>query len=123
MTTSFFKEWKHMLTKRTTALFAAGSGVMCLMMTIAPAQVQPQPNQPNHQVIKGTEIIQQFPTTGPGQTAWKIRWREQNGPGLIITDAYFKKSPKEDWVQVLGEARVAEAFVPYHRGSPRFWDV
>jgi Cu2+-containing amine oxidase len=24
---------------------------------------------------------------------------------------------------VLGDARVAEIFVPYHRGSPRFWDV
>jgi primary-amine oxidase len=38
-------------------------------------------------------------------------------------DAYFKKSPTEDWTQVIGEARLSECFVPYHKGSPRFWDV
>ena len=69
------------------------------------------------------EVIQQFPSKGPMQTAWKVHWREQSGPGLIIQDAFFKKSPNEPWMQILGEARLSEAFVPYHRGSPRFWDV
>jgi primary-amine oxidase len=105
-------------------LVAVGAGLVFVMMTFAPAQVQPQPVNPNSGLtINGTEIIQQFPMNGPMQTAWKVRYREQNGPGLIIMEAYFKKGPTEDWTQVLGEARLAEAFVPYHRGSPRFWDV
>jgi primary-amine oxidase len=76
------------------------------------------PKKPNM-----NEIVQPFPSKGRPQTAWKVRWREERGAGLIIQDAFFKKDPNEDWVQVLGEARLAEAFVPYHRGSPRFWDV
>lgn len=112
--------------KRRTAFFAGGLGLFFLAMTIAPAGQQ-QPNTkvpfPNGQVNNFNEIIQQFPSSGAAETAWKIHWREESGPGLIIQDAYFRKSPKENWIQVLGEARLSEAFVPYHRGSPRFWDV
>ena len=38
-------------------------------------------------------------------------------------DAWFKRSAKDPWLQVLGDARLAEMFVPYHSGSPRFWDI
>jgi hypothetical protein len=103
-------------------LFALGAGLIFVVMTMAPAQIQP-PEPTNGTTINGTEVIQQFPSTGPAQTAWKVRWKEQNGPGLIIEDAFFKKSPQEDWIQVLGEVRLSESFVPYHAGSPRFWDV
>src|SRR5262245_35609657 len=69
------------------------------------------------------EIIQQFPTNDEMQTAWKIHWATSSGFGLMIQDAWFKRDPKEPWIQVLGDARLAEMFVPYHSGSPRFWDV
>jgi hypothetical protein len=122
------EEYLPMTKKRPSGPFLAGVGLILVAMTMAPAQlpIQPQPqpaNQPNGLTVKGTQITQQFPTTGPMQSAWKVRWRQEDGPGLIIVDAFFKKGPKEDWIQVLGESRLAEAFVPYHRGSPRFWDV
>jgi primary-amine oxidase len=69
------------------------------------------------------EIIQQFPTNDAMKTAWKIHWATSSGFGLYIQDAWFKRDPKEPWLQVLGDARLAEMFVPYHSGSPRFWDI
>lgn len=69
------------------------------------------------------EVIQQFPTNDAMQTAWKVRWATATGYGLYIQDAWFKRGPKAPWLQVLGDARLAEMFVPYHSGSPRFWDI
>src|SRR5438067_2038635 len=114
-----------MARRRPTTWFAAGAGLIFLALTVAPAQVpvQPKPGSGDGLTINGNEITQQFPSAGPMQSAWKVRWREENGPGLIIVDAYFKKGPQEDWTQVLGEARLGELFVPYHKGSPRYWDV
>src|SRR5437016_14411194 len=53
----------------------------------------------------------------------KVHWLTEAGSGLIIRDAWFKRDAKAPWLQVLGDARVAEMFIPYHRGDPRFWDV
>jgi len=69
------------------------------------------------------EIVQDFPTKGGMQTAWKVRWATTDGYGLYIEGAWFKRGPKDAWMQVLGDARLAEMFVPYYSGSPRFWDV
>ncbi|MBI2807145.1 MAG: hypothetical protein HYX68_19360 [Planctomycetes bacterium] len=69
------------------------------------------------------EIIQTFPTAGGMKTAWAVRWATSSGFGLTIQNAWFKRGPKEPWMQVLGDARLSEMFVPYHSGSPRFWDV
>jgi len=69
------------------------------------------------------ELIQQFPTNDAMKTAWKIHWATSSGYGLYIQDAWFKRAAKEPWIQVLGDARLAEMFVPYHSGSPRFWDI
>jgi primary-amine oxidase len=69
------------------------------------------------------EIIQEFPTNDSMQTAWKVHWGQKSGNGLYLHGAWFKRAPGEDWLQVLGDARLAEAFVPYAVGSPRFWDV
>src|SRR5260370_541019 len=73
--------------------------------------------------LVSNELVQQFPTNDAMKTAWKIHWATSTGFGLIIQDAWFKRDPKEPWLQVLGDARLAEMFVPYHSGSPRFWDV
>lgn len=89
-------------------------------LTGAPGQPVKQPQPPKTPV---NEIIQEFPTNEEMQTAWKIHWATTSGYGLYIQDAWFKKGPTEDWIQILGDARIGEIFVPYHRGSPRFWDV
>jgi primary-amine oxidase len=70
-----------------------------------------------------TETIQEFPSNDVMRTAWKVHWATTNGFGLILQNAWFKKGPKEAWIQILGDARLSEMFVPYHSGSPRFWDV
>lgn len=80
-------------------------------------KVQPAP------MVLPNEIFQEFPSNDVAKTAWKVHYATQSGFGLIIQDAYFKKGPMEPWMQVLGDCRVSELFVPYHSGSPRFWDV
>ena len=98
--------------------FAMLSVLMGLIGFAAP------PEKPEPVPAKVTnEIVQAFPSNGAMQTAWTVRWATQSGHGLIIQDAWFKRGPKEPWMQVLGDARLAEMFVPYHSGSPRFWDV
>lgn len=81
------------------------------------AKDKPKPSAPVN------EIVQEFPTNDAMKTAWKIRWATATGFGLIIQEAWFKREPKGPWIQVLGDSRLAEMFVPYHSGSPRFWDV
>jgi hypothetical protein len=70
------------------------------------------------------ETVQTFPVGDDNpQTAWLVRWATQKGNGLYLKGAWFKRKMKEPWIQIVGDARLAQAFVPYHRGSPRFWDV
>jgi Cu2+-containing amine oxidase len=69
------------------------------------------------------EITHSFPSKEAMKTAWKVQWETENGYGLFIRNAWFKRGPKDAWMQVLGDARLSEMFVPYHSGSPRFWDI
>ena len=69
------------------------------------------------------EIIQEFPTNDAMKTAWKIHWSTTRGYGLYIQSAWFKRFKADRWVQIVGDVRLAEMFVPYHSGSPRFWDI
>ena len=71
----------------------------------------------------GNIVIQEFPLSGAKQTAWKVRFAHATGKGLYITGAWFKKTPQSSWMRVLWDARVAEIFVPYHSGSPRYYDL
>src|ERR1043166_8372713 len=52
------------------------------------------------------EVIQTFPSNDVMKTAWKVRWASTSGNGLYIQDAYFKRGPKDPWLQVLGDARL-----------------
>src|SRR5262245_27249790 len=93
------------------ALALAGGCVSCPTMT-----AQPSGTPVN-------EVIQQFPAGKPMQTAWKVRFAHGPGKGLYITGAFFKRNASENWVRVLWDARLAEMFVPYHPGSPRYHDL
>ena len=67
------------------------------------------------------EIVQEFPVAGPMQTAWKIQYVANNpGPGLTITGAWFKTTPTDDWLKVIGNIRLSEIFVPYNNGTRIF---
>ena len=66
---------------------------------------------------------QQFPASGPLETAWYVTFDHQSAKALFLTSAYFKPSPSRDWIQVLGRAGLSEIFVPYQSGSPRFHDL
>lgn len=75
-------------------------------------------------------ITQNFPTSGLAQTTWEICWREVAGTnslddpnGLVIGPVYFRKSPTAPFVRVLWDMRVSDYFVPYHAGSPRYYDL
>jgi hypothetical protein len=83
-----------------------------------------QPAEPAKDKEKPTQIVEQtFPPNGVMETAWKVEWDTKRGFGLIIKNAWFKSGPGKDWLQVIGDARVADILVPYQPGTPRFWDV
>jgi hypothetical protein len=75
------------------------------------------------------EVVQEFPSKGPMETAWKVRWGEGTSKGLYLTGAWFKRNPKDDWIKVLGDTRASDIFVPYHGANvpgfenTRFWDL
>ncbi len=75
------------------------------------------------------------------QTAWKIEWDVEKRPVpkhlrtaftqvkenvyFRIKDAWFRAGPteKDEWIQVLEDARLSELFVPYGDGETRWRDV
>lgn len=70
-------------------------------------------------------VDQQFPTSaalGPPETRWRICFQPMSGHGLVITGAFFQKAPGAPFVRVFWDARISDIFVPYHPGSPRFYD-
>src|SRR3989442_10216103 len=68
-------------------------------------------------------VEQSFPVGGAAQTTWRICWQTQPGWGLMITSAHFRKSPNAPFMRVFWDAYVSDIFVPYHPGSPRFYDL
>ena len=68
-------------------------------------------------------VEQAFPTAGSELTRWKLCWQVLNGPNLVITGAWFRPDPAAQWIKLIYDARVAQLFVPYHAGSPRYLDV
>jgi Cu2+-containing amine oxidase len=111
--------------KRPSTLLLLGLAITLPVL----AQPVPLPNpfkaktRPKMMVAPANEVVQEFPSNDVMKTAWKVHYATQSGFGLIIQDAWFKKGPMDSWMQVLGDCRVSELFVPYHSGSPRFWDV
>ncbi len=91
------------------------AGLVCAMPRVGTAQAQ-SCSAPYY-------VEQQFPTSGTEQTRWKLCWQVLNGNSLVITGAWFRPAPNAAWIKLIYDARVAELFVPYHPGSPRYLDV
>jgi primary-amine oxidase len=68
-------------------------------------------------------VEQRFPISGTEETRWKICWQNQGKHGLVITAAFFRKSPASPFVRVFWDARLSEILVPYHPGWPRYLDL
>jgi len=84
------------------------------------ASQTPPPAMP----CSGANLVdQKFPTSGPEVTHWRLCWQTVPGNGLLIHWAYFRTSPSKPWMFLIWDGRVSEIFVPYHTGSPRFYDV
>jgi primary-amine oxidase len=126
--------------RRLPTYLSLGAGATLLALAAATAQPTQLPPNPSKALTRakppvetpekpmalppgGHEIIQTFPTTEKPQTAWKVWWATKAGNGLYIQGAWFKRSMREPWLQVLGDARLAQAYVPYHNNHHRFWDI
>lgn len=68
-------------------------------------------------------VYQQFPADGPRRTAWLVTYAYEPQQGFFITSAHFSRTPDDPWIKVLGRSGLAEMFVPYASGQPRFLDV
>lgn len=81
----------------------------------------------------GTELVQSFPTSGGAVSEWTLCWEIRRMPDdlgaleasetLVISEASFRPGAAAATVEVLGELRMAEVFVPYDEGQPRFHDL
>ena len=80
---------------------------------------------PNGPQSLGTSSVayQEFPASGPLETAWYVTFDHEEAKALFITGAYFKPAPNREFVQVLGRAGLSELFVAYQSGSPRYADL
>ena len=97
--------------------------LLCLLGTF-PAPGVAQPTQAPWMPCSGMNLVDQiFPTTGPEETHWRLCWQAIPRNGVVINWAFFRKSPTSPWIQLFWDARVSDIFVPYHSGSPRFYDM
>ena len=53
---------------------------------------------------------------------WTVCWEIRANEGLVVSNAYFTKPPNVDR-RVLAEGSIAQIFVPYETGTPRYHDV
>src|ERR1700736_1408867 len=116
------KKWVLVLPVLTAAaIIAVPAGTATRREPEAP-QVQPPLKEPLKDMVGG-EIIQEFPGAEGQKTAWKVQYVAKGPrPGLMVTGAWFKTGPSEEWFSVLGEVRLSEIFVPYNNGT-RIYDI
>ncbi len=105
---------------RRQFIVAAGSLFTFLFLS-SPASGQ---TQPPWMPCSGVNLVdQRFPVSGPEQTHWRLCMEAASKNGLMIHWAFFRKAPTAPWLRVFWDARVSDIFVPYHSGSPRFYDM
>ena len=89
-------------------IITLGLGVVGTLAVLAAAVAQPieiekkkpKENEKPRPAGPVNEVIQEFPSAGPMQTAWKVHYATMNGYGLVIQEASFKRNPDDDWVQM-----------------------
>jgi Cu2+-containing amine oxidase len=116
------KQWVLVLpAAAVAAILSVPAGLATRHDKQGPVATQPGA-QPAKDMLEG-EVIQEFPGAGEQKTAWKVRYFAKGPrPGLMVTGAWFKTGPHEDWFSVLGEVRLSEIFVPYNNGT-RIYDI
>lgn len=99
----------------------SGSALLVVLGLPSTAHAQtPPPWMP----CSGVNLVdQRFPVSGPEETHWRLCMEAATKTGLMIHWAYFRKSPTSPWLRLFWDARVSDIFVPYHSGSPRFYDM
>jgi len=87
-------------------------------------------NLRNHTRSDPSATIEQlFPLNAASseeRTGWRITFgttKQGRGEILIIQKAFFKRSKDGPWIQMLGDCRLAEMFVPYNNGFNRYYDI
>jgi primary-amine oxidase len=85
--------------------------------TCCPVVTEPFPSS------AANEVIQEFQFQGKMHTAWKVHYAWARGKGLYITGAWFRRGPGLPYMKVADELRLAEIFVAYHPGQPRYYDL
>jgi primary-amine oxidase len=92
------------------------TAVLLATLALAPAAAHAQP-------CSGPHLVQRTFSNGPYSTEWMLCWQTPPTYGLTVNAAYFRPGPGKPWIQVFYDARVTDLFVPYHSGSPRFYDL
>ncbi len=91
------------------------AGLTTLLVLLAQSiPAQPATDKPSPACSVPYFVEQTFPSAGPAETRWRLCWQPVAGNGLVITSAYFQKSPESRFVKIFGDARVSDIFVPYH---------
>jgi Cu2+-containing amine oxidase len=112
------------LTRWLLAVPAVAAAAVVFVPAGVATRNEPAPQKATQPQNGDNEIIQEFTGSGTDKTAWKIQYvATQPRSGLMITGAWFKTAPNENWLQILGEIRLSEIFVPYNNGITRLYDV
>lgn len=69
------------------------------------------------------QVFPAAPSPGAAATSWRVSFGHATGKGLYITGAWFKTAQNKPWMRILYDARLADIFVPYEAGSPRYYDL
>jgi len=97
-------------------LFARSAALAALLLAGSATRAHAQP-------CSAPYLVQQSFTRGSYSTEWMLCWQQPATYGLTIQAAYFRPGPGKPMVQVFYDARVTDIFVPYHSGSPRYYDL
>jgi primary-amine oxidase len=108
-------------------LFASGAAALLSLTASGTAAAQSAPCPAFSPATGQPGLVEQVfpasPSPGSPATAWRVRFAHATARGLYITGAWFRTTPNGPWRQVLYDARLADIFVPYEAGSPRFYDL
>jgi primary-amine oxidase len=85
----------------------------------ASAQVQVAPSALAGLASPECQTVRFFSAT----TSWNICWTYVSGYGLVLGPVSFKKPRGFRPLRVIEQASVAQIFVPYASGDPRFYDT